>query len=115
MLSLVDQGLLYGLSKRYGVKIDASDISGWGGVIRITGDRDTSFDVLKFIVYMLERMRRREVVLPQESETINRNAKITSRKERLRDTVFRGQLQQITNTIIDIVPGSAVSSGFEKV
>lgn len=115
MLSVVDQGLLYGLSKRYGVKIDTSDTSELGGFLRITGDGDTSFDVLKFVVYMLERMRCREVALPQKSETINRHLKITSKIERLYDTVFREQLQQITNTIINPFPGSGVPSSLEKV
>lgn len=110
--NMADQDILQRLSQRYGAKIDASADE---GVIRISADLATSGDVLKFVIYMLGRIRHREVDIPPEPSIKRRNVKVVSAKERLRNSTFLEQLQQITNTIVELAPRSTETDTLGKV
>lgn len=107
-----DQDILQRLSQRYGAKIDASAEK---SIIRITAERAASGDVLKFIIYMLGRMRQRDIEIPPVSHQRDKTVKILSAKERLQNTTFRGQLQQATNTIIEPTAGMTEKGASTKV
>ena len=115
MLSELDQGILDQLSKRHGAQFSTFVTPMKVGVVRITGSRDQSFDFVKSLVHLLERMRHQTVVLPQEPKRTRKEIKLESSRDRLHDSGFRRQLQDITNTKIEIIPGSSNSSGFEEV
>ena len=107
-----DQDILQRLSQRYGAKIDASPEK---SVIRITAERATSGDILKFIIYMLGRMRQRDIEIPPVPHKRDKTVKVLSAKERLQNNTFRGQLQQATNTIIEPTAGLAEKGASTKV
>ena len=115
ILSELDQGILNQISKRYGPRFTTFIVPMEVGVFRITGSRDQSFDFFKSLVHLLERMRHQTVFLPQEPLEVQRDVKFESSRDRLRDSAFRRQLQDITNTKIEIIPGSDNTSSFEAV
>lgn len=107
-----DQDILQRLSQRYGAKIDASAEK---SIIRITADRATSGDVLKFIIYMLGRMRQRDIEIPPLPQERDKTVKVLSAKEKLQNTTFHGQLQQVTNTVIEPTAGLTQKGASTKV
>ena len=110
LMNLLDQDILHRVSERYGARIDTSADE---RVIRVTADRATSGDILKFVIYMLGRIRHREVELPKGPETGYRNPKVVSRT--VMESVYREQLQRLTNTFINVIPGSKGWASIEKV
>ena len=115
MLSEVDQGVLNRLSKRYEAQFSTFVTPTEVGVFRITGNRDQSFDFFKSLVYLLERMRHQTVDLTPEPRKFRRDIRLGFSRERLRDSECRRKLQNITNTIIKIVPGAGNTGSFDEV
>ena len=115
MLSELDQGILNQLSKRYGAQFSTFVTPMEVGVFRIAGSRDQSFDFVKTLVHLLERICHQTVDLPQEPRKIKWTIEIGSSRDLLRDSDFHRQFQDITNTIIKISPGSGNSSSLEEV
>ena len=93
-----DQDIFQRISQRYGAKLD---VSAEQSLVRITADRFTSGDMLKFLIYMLNRVQYRAIEIPQVTHLKDRDIKVMTLGERLRSSVFREQLQQVTNTIIE--------------
>ncbi|KAL8784081.1 MAG: hypothetical protein Q9195_009190 [Heterodermia aff. obscurata] len=106
------QNIFEQVSRRFGVKIDASAQE---GLIRISGDRATSGDVLKFIIYMLKRICHREVALWLGSRKSRRRVEVGPSKDPLRSAQLQEHLQQITNTIIEPAIASLGSHDTAKV
>ncbi|KAL8824118.1 MAG: hypothetical protein Q9191_005285 [Dirinaria sp. TL-2023a] len=84
--------ILRRLSERYGAKIDASRSLRF---LRVTSDRGTCTDVLKFLLYVVQRIESEDIELQSGQEPSDQD--FTQPNNNM---MFWEELQQLTNTVI---------------
>lgn len=80
------------MSERYGAKVDASRSLRF---LRVTSDRGTCTDVLKFLLYVVQRIESEEIELQSSQELSDQDFTQPDK-----DMAFWEELQQLTNTVI---------------